>query len=573
MNTVDEALTGKIAQPAPKQAIWLARGVPLLAGLAQGATVYWNKAYSWPDVASWPDEALQDAALIFVLAATLVIQMTWPRVDGSPTARHRSLGSAVLTGLLLALCHYWSHDAWKDADIGPNTVFLGLALFLALPLLQGLVEDGLRLPSYDRLFGRFVDVSLAILIGLFSLGIYVLLRVLWAELFDLLGLTTVTSFLRGSLFASFPDAMAWALGISVTRERDGILDKLLRLCTALARGLLPVIVLIGGSFFLALPFTGLDPVWRQGGSGLLLTIAGFAAIFINGVYQTGGDRFPAWQKRLVEVAILIVATAVGLAAYGTARRVLQYGLTPDRVLLLASVVTAALVAGGYVLSVIPRRGPWLGGVARVNRLTLPAIILLLIALASPVLDPVALSAWSQYRRMANQIETAKTFDFGYLQFRLGPAGRERLIELENLAEHPDISSIHKRIAEARQSPSYWDWLRRYPAPTVASDDDSPPQTGSEPSETPPRTETAPEPLERATKVTGPIALQGTTKWHSGATTRLFVVVTGYVGFLREGEDSDMMQYAAVFRAEPDEMITLEPSGRATVLIVELEPAP
>ncbi len=563
MQPTEDALPIGTAASGPRREFWVFRGVPLLAGLAQGATVCASRSLPHPQ----PD--WQDALIFSILAAGLVIQATWPSGDRPPAARVRCLAAAVLAGLLLGLCDFWTSGAWEDADVAPSALLLTPALFIALPWLHGVVVGGFRIPAYERLFDRAADLVLAMLIGLLCLGIFLLLLMLWRDLFDLLKLTEATSLLGNPAVSCFGGAIAWTLGILAARERSGILDRLLKLCSVLARGLLPFAVLIGSTFFLALPFTGLEPVWRQGGSGLLLAIAGASAMFINGVYQSGSQDYAAWQKRLVEAAILMVAVAVGLAAYGTTLRIRQYGLTPDRVLLIAFVLFAAVVAAGYTASVIPGRGPWLHRVGKTNRLALPAMVLLLIALTSPVLDPVRLSAWSQYHRVADGLEAPEFFDFAYLQFRLGPAGRERLAELEALDDHPQATVIRARIADARNSMNYWSWRR---GDFQSDGGASAPQVQPEPASQPTPVVPAELPLESVSRVIGPLALHSRVAWQAGDLPRLYVVMQGDVLF-SHNTSPNAEQRAAVFRAAAGEMTYLNPNGRAAILIVEIGPAP
>lgn len=563
MSTTAETLPGNRVPNATPHAVWPTRAIPLAAGLVQGVTFLWL----WASPPS--DDPLHIIVASFALSATFVVQMTWPGAAAGPAGDWRSLGVALSVALILTLCQYWAIGAWEDADMAPAPVLLILALLLSIPLLQGFVTEGLRVPGYARLFGRATDAALAVLIGLFCVAVVFLLLQLWVALFRLLGFHDVARLLSDERVPSIVLPLAWTLGILATREHGKILDRLLRLCSALARGLLPIIVLIGGSFFLSLPFAGLGPVWATGGSALLLTIAAAGAILVNGVYQAGGEHCAGWQKRLTEATVAIIAIAVGLAAYGSIVRVWHYGLTPPRVLLLAGVITAALVAAGYGGAALWRRGPWLAGVGHVNRLALPMVVLLLIALTSPVLDPVAMSASSQYRRLAAQIVPAENFDFGYLRFRLGPAGQERLAALERLDDHPDIAAIRSLADAARHTPNYEEWRWLHPTPAPAPSDAAPAAPNASTPVHP--SEAAPEPLERAASVSGPIALTADVKWQSGAKPRLYVVTAGHVEFRRDGRAPSSARYAAVFRAEPDETIVLMPADRAAVLIVELDP--
>jgi len=84
-------------------------------------------------------------------------------------------------------------------------------------------------------------------------------------------------------------------------------------------------------------------------------------------------------------------------------------------------------------------------------------VVVLIALATPLINPWAMSAQSQYARIANQTTPASEFDFGYLHFKLGKYGDKALDRMRTLASHPEADEIRKGVARAQAADSYWDY--------------------------------------------------------------------------------------------------------------------
>lgn len=84
-------------------------------------------------------------------------------------------------------------------------------------------------------------------------------------------------------------------------------------------------------------------------------------------------------------------------------------------------------------------------------------IVALTALATPVVNPWAVSAQSQFDRVANQQVAAEEFDFGYLRFELGRHGDKALDDLLDLTSHPEAVAIRAGVERARSVESYWEY--------------------------------------------------------------------------------------------------------------------
>ena len=85
--------------------------------------------------------------------------------------------------------------------------------------------------------------------------------------------------------------------------------------------------------------------------------------------------------------------------------------------------------------------------------------IILIGLATPIINPWAISAKSQERLLVEGRIKADDFDYGYLAFELGEAGQKALQRLEGLDEHPEAAAIKAGVDQARTASSYYEYRR------------------------------------------------------------------------------------------------------------------
>ncbi|MBT8473013.1 MAG: hypothetical protein KJN99_10455, partial [Marinicaulis sp.] len=94
-----------------------------------------------------------------------------------------------------------------------------------------------------------------------------------------------------------------------------------------------------------------------------------------------------------------------------------------------------------------------------NTLMALAWIVVLFMLATPIFNPWAMSARSQYNLLADRKVTATDFDYGYLRFELGKYGDKALDDILALTDHPQASDIAEGVRWAREANSKWEYSR------------------------------------------------------------------------------------------------------------------
>lgn len=342
--------------------------------------------------------------------------------------------AAAITAILGA----YDRFVWMGADkeVGPFPspplwALAGAALFILHHLITAAAAEGRWRASYARYFDDGWMDAVRLALAAAFVGALWLLLVLGAELFNLIGLKIVRRLIRQDWFGFPITAAAFAVAVHLTDVRSQMVRGARTLALTLLSWLLPVLAGFAAAFLLALPFTGLAPLWAtRSATGTMLAVCAALVILINAAYQDGErPGFPPaalkWSARL---AGAVLAPLVAIAGYGLALRIGQYGLSPSRIYVAAALLVAAAYAGGYLWAAASR-GPWMRRLEPTNWLAAHLAVAVILLVFSPLLDPARLSVADQTRRLAQGAVSAKDFDYGFLHFRSGRWGRTELARL------------------------------------------------------------------------------------------------------------------------------------------------
>lgn len=314
----------------------------------------------------------------------------------------------------------------------PLYVFLAAAFFIAQTLIVSAIADRRSVAAYTTYFDTAWKhaVQAAAAVG-FSAALWVLL-LLGAQLFNVIGLAFLQTLIRKGWFALPVTALAVAVAVHVTDVRPALVRGIRTLALTLLSWLLPLLALIVAGFLASLLGTGLAPLWNtKFAAALLLGVTAALIILINAAHQDGAAEpsvSPSILRRVARFAALLPAPLVAIAAYALALRVGEYGWTVDRVIALACIVVAACYALGYALSVVRAR-TWARDLERCNIATAFVVVLVIVALFSPLADPARISVSSQMARLHAGKVASEEFDYKYLRFGAGRYGRAALEKL------------------------------------------------------------------------------------------------------------------------------------------------
>lgn len=310
----------------------------------------------------------------------------------------------------------------------PIMAFSAAALFIAHHLLTPAVRARRWVVDYHQYFDVAWKAGVQLALSLGFTGAFWILLQLGAALFDLIGLKFLTELVRSAWFALPVTCTAFAIAVQLTDVRDGLIRGVRTVALMLLSWLLLVITVLTAGFLAALPFTGLEPLWAtRSATAMILAAAAALIILINTAYQDGeADNLPPLVLRIAtRVASILVAPLVVLAIWGLSLRIGQHGLTPDRIIAAACALVGVVYAGGYLFAAV-RPGAWMKPLERSNVAAAVLSVVVILALFSPLLDPTRLSVADQVARLEHGKVKAADFDYSFLRFDSGKAGRAAL---------------------------------------------------------------------------------------------------------------------------------------------------
>lgn len=422
-------------------------------GVVQGVFFLIANLY-WP--AGGFERALMMAFVFFVAVIGLLLQFAWTGENES-----RLILLTVILGAIFALCTFW---VWvhvppgrgNDRGADARTMTWWLASFVALyiigPYIQIYQRQGRATFPYTDLFFHSWGNFFIGATGLVYAWVFWTLMLLWGQLFKLIGINFFEKVFSSPRFTTLVLPIVFAYGVISGLEKARVIDTARGFVLTVFRFLLPLLCLISLLFLSALPFQGLKLLWdTDHASSLLISLIVLLILFFNAVFEDG-EKAPPYLTPIrwgVEATFAALPIFSSIIFYSLHLRIDQYGFTPNRFYAAVFAVVTACYAIGYAVAVAVRRGPWMERVRPINMGLSFVIAAVALLLHTPILDPLAWSARSQYSRLVEERVDAEQFDYAYLRFHLGEEGQKVLDALERLDGHPKIEAIRKGVTNAR----------------------------------------------------------------------------------------------------------------------------
>lgn len=414
--------------------VWAGRiGIGLVQGLALWGLIECWKHHLWP--ATQPT----------LYAAVLLAAAFGPLIIHAGLGRMRPLTLAVLT-VALALCA--AAFAWHDVArqvIAPSpgegataptsgfAIFLFSAAFMFIGHHLAAPADAARrwIAPYQAYFDTAWKNAVQLALSLAFVGVLWAALLLGAQLFKLIGIHAFADLIQKSWFALPVTTTAFAAAVQLTDVRIGLIRGIRTVGLVLLSWLLPLMTVIAAAFLVALPFTGLRPLFAtKTATAILLSAAAALIILINAAYQDGEQkRTPVVLRLAARLASVCLIPLIAIAAYALFQRVNQYGWTPERIEATACVVVGAGYAIGYTVAASGLLGPWMKPLERVNVGMALLAMAAIFVLFTPIADPARLSVDDQVGRLLSGSVTPEKFDYRFLRFDSGRYGREALDRL------------------------------------------------------------------------------------------------------------------------------------------------
>jgi len=424
----------------------------VLTGLAQGGLIWWlvqaEGEKRWPAI----DQPLYSAFILMALAVppvllgALGILKPRPLLIWAGSVTILCLGVGWLDG-------YRALSQSAEPPSPPVMLGIGIGLFVAQSLLVGAAVDQRRLARYQTYFDVAWKYGVQIVLAAGFTGVFWLVLLLGAALFGVIGLKGFGELLGQTWFSIPATTTAFAAAVQLTDVRTGLIRGVRTVAMTLLGWLTPLLAGLGLAFLLALPFTDLAPLWAtRSATAILLGSAAALILLANAAYQDGGrDRpVPAILGWAIRLAGLLLAPLAGLAAYALLLRIGQHGLTVDRIVAAACALIALCYAVGYgVAAVSP--GPAMRRIEPVNIGVAFLSVAVILALLSPVADPVRLSVGDQMARLKSGKVQAAAFDYGWLRFEAGRYGKQALNDLVRQGGETGRLAAQAAAAQSREA--------------------------------------------------------------------------------------------------------------------------
>lgn len=434
-------------------------------GLLQGFIYYilfrWFDHNRQMQVASAP-------LIVFTTVFVATVQFSW-----SGKYPLRLAGTALVNAGLFGIITWW---VWAQVPVGKVSydgddfrfftwpIGSFLAFYLLLPYIQIYQNSGRLKFPYSDLYRHSWNNFFIAGIGFLVMGLYWLLVELCAGLFHAVGISVIGEIIHKRPFVMITLSAMFGLGVAMGKEGDRIINTLRTIAAAIFRGLFPLLVLIILAFLLALPVTGLKPLWAtRSATGILLGLSLLTILFLNALFQDGDQTspYPPWLRRAIQAVLLTMPVVTLLTGYSIGLRINQYGFTPERVYAFIFTIVTGLYGVGYAAALFKKQEVWLGLLRPVNKWMSFVVIAIALLTHTAGLDPLKWSAYSQYRILLKQKVSAAKFDFGALRFKLGHYGNDRLESLAQLQDHPEKKIIVQQLKVLKSLTDYSQW--KYPA--------------------------------------------------------------------------------------------------------------
>ncbi|WP_131782846.1 DUF4153 domain-containing protein [Legionella gresilensis] len=429
-----------------------------IIGLIQGAVLYFLFLASQNKI-QWL--ALNPSIFLPMLMVTMFVPLLI--IQGLASLRFKTLSIATLliTLIIIGVADYAVYrQILPNQDSLPliSMVFsmqlfflTSIPLFITQSLLLSSEQDRRLVANYSTYFNIAWKLGVQIIFTIAFVGAFWLLLALGATLFHLIHLTFFEYLITQAYFAMPATTFMIAIALHITDVNVRVTQGIRTLCLTLLAWLLPLIAAIISLFLLSLFFTGLSPLWQTGhASALLLLAAGVLIILINAVYREGAyDNKSLFSVQYWAAALscyLLIPLMI-LAIYALYLRVQQYGLSVDRIYAAACMIIGSAYAVGYTLTALFSKKRFVL-FAYCNIATAFLILIIYLALHTPLADPVRLFVANQLLRLQSGKVTPEKFDFEALRYKGLRFGQQALLELQNIWQGPQREYVRAHAKDA-----------------------------------------------------------------------------------------------------------------------------
>lgn len=400
----------------------------LLISLVQGLLLLW--LHQSIEFKSWPHQSPPWLFSFYamVLAGPVMLLL------GLSAGRYRPWFSWVAGfTLVLGLCGFYIGVQATPVEPVRSGILLSvlaptlaLAVFKAQMYLQQKIEGGGF--SYANLFRWSWRNFLTLALAMFFAAAFWGILMLWAGLFKTIKIDFFYDLFTERWFYYPALALAHGFGIIMFRRLTHVIDVITRLQQALMKYLLVVLVFVAIIFLGSLALTGLDNLWKNGGSQLILCMQALILFFLNAVYQDDAEARPyhLFMHRFIYAGILLLPLYSVISFYGLTLRVEQYGWSVARCWGVFIWFFLAVFSVGYACGIVKYRDQWLKPLSTINVVVGLLFMVAMLLVNSPLLDFRKITVNSQLALLERGELALHDLDILYFRRELARPGYESL---------------------------------------------------------------------------------------------------------------------------------------------------
>jgi hypothetical protein len=413
---------------------WLLAGLLGVAGLVIHLLTHEHDDVPWQ---------VAGAALVFF--GSLAAAFTVERQRWRESAAFAVVAGLVMAGLAWRAVRYGEHLPDEQYGFAAGVV----ATALALPLFQaGFLKRRLATP-YGEIYHHIWTDAISAAGSLAFTGISWVALAILSQLFLLLKIDFIRDVMNDGWFGWTYSGLAFGAALGTLRNQLKILATL-QSVVLLVLSLLAVPLAVGlVIFLLASAISGPQVLWEatRNATPTLLACATGAFVLASVILRQSDAAMTGNRvMRLAAYALAVVILPLAVfAAVSLGLRLNQYGLAPERLWALVTVVVACAWGAGYWIALVRGgKAEWSRRLREANFVLALGACVLALLLALPILDFGRISAGNQLHRLESGKVAPEKFDFAALRWDFGDAGKRALARLarsprEAIAERAQVA--------------------------------------------------------------------------------------------------------------------------------------
>ena len=392
---------------------WLLAGLLGLGGLLIHLLTHENDDVPW-----------QVAAAAFVFFGSLASAFTIDERRWKEPVVFAIVAGLVMAGLAWRAVRYGDHLPDEQYGFAAGVV----ATALALPLFQAKFLKRRLATPYGEIYHHIWTDAISAAGSLAFTGISWVALAILAKLFQLLKIDFIHDLMNDGWFGWTYSGLAFGAALGTLRNQLKILATL-QSVVLLVLSLLAVPLAVGlVIFLLASAISGPQVLWEATRDATPTLLACAAGSFVLASVILRQDDETMTRNRAMRIAALALAVVIlplaVFAAVSLGLRLNQYGLAPERLWALVTVIVACVWGAGYWAALIRGgKAAWARRLREANFVLALGACVLALLLALPLLDFGRISAGNQLHRLESGKVAPEKFDFAALRWDFGDAGR------------------------------------------------------------------------------------------------------------------------------------------------------